>query len=322
MDISIIGSGNVGERIGKNFSESGHKLIFYDIRESAFKNLGDHKTTLDIYETIRESIISFIAVPTEIDEATGQYNYNPLRETSLACGKALKKEEYHVFVIKSTVTPGATEDVIIPRMEEASGKRAGEDFGVVYNPEFLTVIENTWANNEKFRIDPSKEGRIVLGEGHNKKAGDIVEKFYNETILENFLENVYEDKKEIIYRKSTRPVPVFRTDYKTAEMTKLVANNRLPLATSYTNEIFLFAEELKKAGIEVDMKFIAKMVAKDHRIGEYGSTYDKAWGGPCFKKDTVSFRAWLEKTTGRKTQLVNSTIEINEEMKEKFGVRE
>lgn len=256
--------------------------------------------------------------------ADHKYELSYLEKAGFSCGEALKgSKEYHVFVIKSTVTPGTTEKVVIPALEKGSGKKAGKDFGVIYNPEFLTVIENTWTKDKGFQIDPSKEGRIVIGEGADRKAGDIVEKFYKETVFQTTEEKTEETADKVVYKKVKTSVPIFRTNYVTAEFTKLAANNRLPLAVSYTNEILtLFGEELKKKGMAIDTDFVANMVAKDPRIGKYGSIYGKAWGGPCFKKDTVAFRRWLEDVTGRRAKIVGCNIEINDEMKEKFGLRE
>ena len=323
MNIAIIGSGQVGKRIGTTFARAGHDVIFYDVIKDAFAGLEGFNTTLDIKKAVTHSDISFVAVPTPVGK-DHKYDLSYVIKASEACGAALKaSDKFHVFVIKSTVTPGTTESAIIPALEKGSGKRAGKDFGVVYNPEFLTVIENTWTQDKGFQIDSSKEGRIVLGEGADKKAGDIVEKFYKETVFQTEQQKAEETDDSILYKKIKVPVPVFRTNFATAEFTKLAANNRLPLAVSYTNEILtLFGAELRKKGTDIDTDFVAGMVAKDPRIGKYGSVYGKAWGGPCFKKDTVAFRQWLEEATGRRAKLVGGTIEVNDEMKEKFGMRE
>jgi UDPglucose 6-dehydrogenase len=323
LKISIIGSGNVGKRIGTTFARRGHGVVFFDVMKEAFSGLDGFETTLDIKRAITNSEMSFIAVPTPVGQ-DHKYDLSFLEKACFACGEALKgSAKYHVFVIKSTVTPGTTEQTAIPALEKGSGMRAGGDFGVVYNPEFLTVIEGTWTDDKSFQIDSSKEGRIVLGEGSDRRAGNIVEKFYNETVHETVEEKVEETAERAVYKKVLRPVRVFRTGYTTAEMTKLVANNRLPLVISYANEaLTLFGSELRKRGMNVDTDFIASMMALDPRIGKYGSVYGKAWGGPCFKKDTVAFRKWLEEMTGRKPRIVSGCIEINDEMKEKFGTRE
>jgi nucleotide sugar dehydrogenase len=301
--ISIIGSGNVGRRIGEDFLKKGNNVIFYDVVESVVDrlNYSGREATLDISYAIQNSDISFVAVPTPVKRG-GEYNYSYLKKAAGNMGSSLmEKYSYHIAVLKSTVTPGTTEDIFIPEMERASGKKEGDGFGVIYNPEFLTVIQNTWTDRKDFCISPGKEGRIVLGEGKSKKAGNIIE-----TLL----------------KEEVGKTPVLRTDYKTAEMTKLVANNRLSLVISFSNEIYEIAEELKESGVEIDADFVMRAVAMDPRIGPYGSVFGKAWGGPCFIKDTKAMEKWVKKKTGKAPKIISSSIKVNNKMKRKYGVRE
>lgn len=314
--ISILGSGNVGRRIGEYFAKF-NNVIFYDIDESVIKKLNSqgHICTLDINFALTNSSISFVCVPTPIkedreNEKNGEngengkngYDMSYLTDVSKSIGKVLKnKNEYHTIVIKSTVTPGTTEN-LIDIIENYSFLNEGKDFGVVYNPEFLTVISNTWNDDKKFCIDAANENRIVLGESDsNKHAGDIVKK---------------------LYRDMNSDIPILRTDYKTSEFCKLVANNRLALAISFSNEIFLNCEELRSKGIDIDDKFVMDSIAMDTRIGKYGSVYGLGWGGPCFLKDTVVLRNYLMNKTENYPRLISGSIDVNNEMKDKYGIRE
>lgn len=300
--ISIIGSGNVGRRIGEEFSKTS-KVIFYDILEEVIRGLGEkgYDASLDMNYAVGKSDISFVAVPTPLGEDR-LYNTSCLKSAARNCGSSLReKDDYHIFVLKSTVIPGTTENLFIPALEENSGKAEGDNFGVIYNPEFLTVIEKTWTGNKDFCITPGKEGRVVLGEGKNKKAGDVVERFYKE---------------------QNPSIPVLRTNYETAEMMKLVANNRLALAISFSNEVFLNCEILKEKGMKIDADFVMKAAAMDARIGQYGSVFGKSWGGPCFLKDTVALKRFLEKETSKTPKIIAASIDVNDEMKKKYGVRE
>ncbi len=302
-NISIIGSGNVGRIIGGEFSKKGKNVIFYDVNAEAVDRLNDSgcEATLDINYAIRNSDISFVAVPTPVKRG-GEYDYSYLKKAAKNMGSSLKeKDSYHIAVLKSTVAPGATEEIFIPEMERASGKREGGGFGAVYNPEFLTVIQNTWTDDKEFCINPEKEGRIVLGEGKDKKAGDVIEQ---------------------LYREQNSCTPIFRTDYKTAEYTKLAANSRLALAISFSNELFLLNKELEQQGINIDADFVINVLSLDSRIGKYGSVFGKAWGGPCFTKDTKALENWIKKETGQTPKIISSSIEVNNEMKKKYGVRE
>jgi UDPglucose 6-dehydrogenase len=300
--ISILGSGNVGKRIGLHFAKF-NNVIFYDTSKMVVKELSNQGqlSTLDINFALINSSVSFVCVPTPIKE-NGLYNTKFLRDISKSIGNALKnKNGYHTIVIKSTMIPGTTEDIIIPIIENYSEKIEGENFGMLHCPEFLTVISNTWTEEQKFCVTPEDEERIVLGEGKNKKAGDIISELYN----------------------NTNPgIQILRTDYKTAELCKLVANNRLSLTISFSNEIFMMCEALRNKDIVIDDKFIMNSIAMDERIGKYGSVYGKGYGGPCFLKDTVALNTYLKNKTGKYPRLINDSIEINNEMKEKFGIRE
>jgi len=303
MKISIIGSGQVGERIGKTFAKKGHNVLFYDVKKEVLERLKNegYKTTNNPKEVIDKTNISFISVPTPIDE-NGNYDYSYIKSVAETFGSFLK-DVYHVFVLKSTVTPGTTENILIRGLEESSGKKTDKDFGVVYNPEFLTVIEKTWTDDEGFRITPGNEGRIVIGLSEKAlKDGNGVFKVIKELYFSFGLD-------------------ILKTDYKTAEFTKLAANNRLSLAISYSNELFLFSQMLKEKGVNIDIDFVIKAVHMDHRIGPYGSVFGKAWGGPCFKKDTKAFERFFLDTTGESPSLISNNIKINEKMKE-FGIRE
>nr|QNO53210.1 UDP-glucose 6-dehydrogenase AglM [Methanosarcinales archaeon ANME-1 ERB6] len=84
---------------------------------------------------------------------------------------------------------------------------------------------------------------------------------------------------------------------------------------SYWNEIFLICEKLG-----IDCQEIADIVALDPRIGKYGSVHGKAFGGKCLPKDLKAFIHFAERHLNPK--LLKAADEINEGMKEKYGVRE
>ena len=282
--ISIIGSGWVGMIIGKGFSELGYDVIFYDIED---KNLSNF--TKDIDYAIKNSNVSFICVPTPTEDGI---DLSFVKDAAENIGKAMsEKSDYHVVVVKSTVVPKTTEDVVIPILEKYSGKKAGEDFGICMNPEFLTEISGTWSDDEDYNKGFFTEDRIVIGE-YDKRSGDVLERIY-------------------------KPLnkPIFRTDLRTAEMIKYASNCMLATKISYWNEIFLICKELG-----IDSQAVADVVALDPRIGKYGSVHGKAFGGKCLPKDLKAFISFAEKY--RKAKLLKAVDEINEEMKERYGVRE
>jgi len=285
MKISIIGSGFVGIAIGKGLVGLGNEVVFYDVVDKDLPNF-----TKDISYAIDNSDVSFISVPTPTISKGIDLSY--IKEATKTIGNVLAtKRTYHIVVVKSTVVPGTTENVVIPTLEKHSGKKAGNEIGICMNPEFLTEISGTWSKDEGTKKDFFTEDRIVIGE-YDKKAGDV-------------LEGVYKPLNK----------PIFRTDLKTAETIKYASNCMLATKISYWNEIFLICKDLG-----IDSHVVADVVGLDPRIGKYGTVHGKAFGGKCLPKDLKAFVSFAEKY--HKPKLLKAVDEINEAIKEKYGVRE
>jgi UDPglucose 6-dehydrogenase len=285
MKIAIIGCGWVGSNVGIGFRSIGYDVIFYDIVHKNLPNFTDN-----INFAIENSDISFICVPTPTKR--NGIDLSCIKDASRKIGKALKyKSDYYLVSVKSTIPPGTTENVIIPTLEKHSRKKVGADFGVCVNPEFMTEIERSWTDDREYKKDFFTEDRIVIGE-YDKRSGDVLEKLY-------------------------KPLnkPIFRTDLKTAEMVKYASNCMLATKISYWNEIFLICKELG-----INSQVVAEIVSLDPRIGKYGTVHGKAFGGKCLPKDLKAFIKFAQKY--RKPKLLKAVDEINEEMKEKYGVRE
>lgn len=282
--ISIIGSGFVGEQVGRGFMNLGHDVIFYD---PAGKNLSNF--TRDINYAIENSQISFICVPTPTID--GKIDLGYVKEAVENVGGALAlRQRYHVVVIKSTVVPATTENVVISALEKHSGKKAG-DFGVCVNPEFLTGVEGSWTKDKEYKRDFFTEDRVVIGE-YDKKSGDILEELY-------------------------KPLnkPIFRVDLRTAEMIKYASNCMLATKISYWNEIFLICRKL-----EINSQIVANIAGMDPRIGKYGTVHGKAFGGKCLPKDLKAFISFADRY--HIAGILKAVDYINEEMKEEYGARE
>jgi UDPglucose 6-dehydrogenase len=162
--ISIIGSGWVGTAIGKGLAELGNEVIFYDVVDKDRPNF-----TKDISYAIENSDVSFISVPTPTTSEGIDLSY--IKEATKSIGNVLAtKRTYHLVVVKSTVVPGTTENVVIPTLEKHSGKKAGNEIGICMNPEFLTEISETWSKDAGTKKDFFTEDRIVIGE-YDKKSG-------------------------------------------------------------------------------------------------------------------------------------------------------
>ena len=291
--ISILGSGTVGAIVGKGFGELGNRVAFYDIDEKKIQKLLNSglNATNDLDRVIRESDISFICVPTPTER--GRIDMSYLKSITEGLGRSLKKKGgYHVVVVKSTVVPTATEKTVIPLLEKNSGKKAGRDFGVCVNPEFLTEIHESWTKNTSYARGFFSEERVIIGE-FDKRSGDKVQKLYKPL-----------------------KVPIIRTDLKTAEMIKYACNCALASRISYWNEIYYICQKLG-----IDSRLVAKVAGMDKRIGKYGTVHGKAFGGKCLPKDLEAFISFSEQI-GHKPKLLKAVQEINKRIKKEKGVRE
>lgn len=200
--------------------------------------------------------------------------------------KALsERESYHLVTIRSTVLPPLTRRKVIPLLEEGSGLKPGEDFGVCNNPEFLrraTALQDF--------LNPS---RIVIGE-LDRKSGDLLETLY-----------------------SPFGCRILRTDLDTAEVVKYVSNAFLASKISFFNETYLICEKLG-----VDPEFVSEAVSLDPRIGSYGIQGGRPFEGSCLPKDLEAFTTFVNEL-GMNPHMFDATAYVNREFrkrKKKTGV--
>lgn len=294
MDISIVGTGYVGLVTGAGFAEKGHNVTCVDVDEEKVKLINSKITpifeegledilsvvvgrNLDGTTNLRKAVLStdatFISVGTPSSD-DGQVDLKYVKQVAKELGKILKeKKDYHVVVVKSTVIPGSSEDIVIPLLEKHSGKKAGKDFGVAMNPEFLRegVAVQDFANPD----------RIVIG-SIDQKSGDLVESIYFDFTS-----------------------PVLRTDLKTAEMIKYTANSFLATKISFINEVGNMCKEMG-----IDVYDVAKGVGMDKRIAPSFLNAGPGFGGSCFPKDVAAL-VYKAGKTGTKPILLESVLKVN-----------
>jgi len=291
--ISVIGSGWVGENTGRGLLDLGHDVIFHDISEEKVEKLRNEglEATTSLEEAVLDSDASFLCVPTPTEDSSINLDY--LEKAVNDLGEVLGGVDgYHLVVVKSTVVPTTTEELVIPRLESVSGKEVGDNFGVCMNPEFMTEISNSWTDKNGFEKSFSSD-RIVIGE-YDEKSGDLLEEVYNEV-----------------------DVPIVRTELGEAEMVKYASNCMLATKISFWNQIFKICKEL-----DIDSDNVAEAVSMDPRIGKYGTVHGMAFGGKCLPKDLRALIDFAEEETGEKPKLLKAVEDINEYMAEEYGVRE
>ena len=229
-------------------------------------------------EAVRESDICFIAVGTP-SLVSGEADLSLVKETAAAIGKALKKrKEYSLIVARSTIVPGTTRNIIIPIVEEHSGKKAGKDFGVCMSPEFLrqgAAVKDT-----------SEPDSVVVGE-FDKRSGDFLEKFANE---------LYKGQK----------VPVLRMNLESAELVKYGRNTFLAMNISYINEMARIAETIPA----IDITEVVKGVGADWRINPVFLNAGAGYGGSCFPKDVKALISFAQ-TRQVEPALLETVEEVN-----------
>jgi UDPglucose 6-dehydrogenase/GDP-mannose 6-dehydrogenase len=309
VNLSVIGTGYVGLVSGACLAEVGHRVTCVDVDpdkvdrinrgdtpiyekgldELLDRNVGTRLTaTQDLRTAVLESDLSLIAVGTPFDGQVIDLSY--VETVTRQIGEVLReKEGYHVVVVKSTVVPGTTDDVVLPILEEASGKTAGVDFGVGMNPEFLREGEAV----EDF-MNPD---RIVLG-GIDDRTLDVLAALY----------------------APFDGVDVLRTSPRTAEMIKYTSNSLLATLISFSNEIGNLCAALGDIdvtdvmeGVHLDKRF-SPILEDGTRVRPGFTTYLQAgcgFGGSCFPKDVKALIAH-GKRAGSPMHVLDSVMAVNE----------
>jgi UDPglucose 6-dehydrogenase/GDP-mannose 6-dehydrogenase len=305
----------VGLVTGVCLAEKGHRVICVDIDKEKVKKINDgispifedgledllKKNTVNkhliastnLKKAVTETEISIIAVSTPFVKGKVELSY--LQKAAKEIGIALKEQNaYHVVIVKSTVPPGTTNEVVLPILEKYSEKKGGENFGVGMNPEFL---------REGCAIsDFMNPDRIVIG-GIDKKTIDHILELY----------------------KPFKGADVLIRNNRTAEMIKYASNSLLATLISFSNEIANICALTQ----DVDVKEVMQGVHLDKRLnpildgGRVNTrilSYLEAgcgFGGSCFPKDVKSLISYAG-SKGEDCELLRSVMEVNQKQPEKL----
>jgi GDP-mannose 6-dehydrogenase len=210
-------------------------------------------------------------------QSNGNLDFRYIRRVCEEIGRALRnKQPRHTVVIRSTILPGTMRNIVIPILEENSGKKAGQDFGVCNNPEFLREGSAV----KDFHYPP----KTVIGQ-IDQASGDTLSSLYVK--LE---------------------APLIRTDLETAEMVKYVDNSWHALKIGYANEI----GNLCKA-FGIDAHAVMKIFCQDKKLN-ISPAYlmpGFAFGGSCLPKDLRAL-AYQAKTKDLQLPILNAILPSNE----------
>lgn len=276
-NIGIIGSGVVGYAAGKAFVAIGNDVTFFDVVETTLNRIENegYKVARTL-GALKDADIFFIVVPTPDKE--GEIDLSYIRTAVTDLSNMLKnRETYFTVVVKSSIIPQTTEQVVIPLIEHVTGKTCGRDFGFCFNPEFL--------NEAHPYEDVMNPDRIVIGE-FDKASGDT-------------LENLY----------SVFTCPIIRTSIVTAEMAKYANNTFNATKISFFNEIIMMCNK-----IDADPTTIHRIVQLDRYYSIHPWHIGTPYGGKCLPKDTNAIIHMFNHGGLHDPVLLKAVKKINDEM--------
>ena len=298
MKISIMGLGYVGSVSAACLTRNGHKVVGVDTNKTKIDLINSGLTPIiekDVGEIIRASVdagllsatdnameavfeteLSLICVGTP-SMMNGNLDLTFVRRVCEEIGQAIRdKKNFHTVVIRSTMLPGSMQDVVIPTLEEFSGKKSGIDFGVCINPEFL------------------REGSAIYDFYHPPKTviGSI------EDASAEIVASLYENLE----------APMIKTDLATAEMVKYTDNVWHALKIGFANEIGLISK-----AVGIDGHKVMDIFCSDRKLN-LSANYLKpgfAFGGSCLPKD-IRALSYKSKTLDLTLPIINSILHDNE----------
>ena len=299
MKISIFGMGYVGAVCSACLAKQGHSIVALDINEEKLQLIeagqspiveaglqdllagavreGLLSTTVDVAKAVRETDVSIICVGTP-SHRNGSLNLDHVKTVCQQIGEGMKaKAERHIVVMRSTVLPGTAREITIPLLEKYSGKRVGEGFGYVSNPEFLRESTAIY--------DFFNPPKTVIGASDQESS---------ETIA-----SLYSDL----------DAPLFQTEIAIAEMVKYADNNWHAAKIAFANEIGNIAGTLGIDGHKVMDIFCAD---RKLNLSPYYLKPGFAFGGSCLPKDVraLTYRA---RSLDLNTPLLASLMPSNRE---------
>ena len=293
--VGIIGTGYVGLVSGACFGELGFQVTCGDVIEEKVNliNMGKPpiyenglddllpvlvskkllRASLKTNDVVENSDVIFICTGTPSRE-DGSIDLTYIKSATEDIGSALRNtNQYKTIIVKSTVVPGTTESFVKSILEEKSGKKCGDEFGLGMNPEFLM---------EGIAMEDFKNpDRIVIG-AVNDRSYSMISQLYDSFTC-----------------------PIMRVSPTTAEMIKYASNSFLALKISFINELANLSEK-----IGADISQVAEGMGYDKRISPKFLRPGVGFGGSCFPKD-VKALANLAKVNGMESLTLNAALNVN-----------
>ena len=297
MNIAVVGLGFVGLSISSVLASKNYNVVGIDIDnqkcsdirngvlplfEPGLENtlrvgLKKKLTISNNFSLIKNCNMIFVTVGTP-QKSNGAIELSMIKEAITSIGRIIAKSKNNpIILIKSTVTPGTIQNVILPILEKRSGKKAGRGFGLISNPEFL---------QESNAIKDTKFPHVIVLGGYQTR-------FMKKT--KNFFSKLHPN------------VPIIITNHQTAEMIKYANNSFLATKISFINQLSNICQNIP--GVNIDD--IAKTIGSDPRIGDAFLNAGPGYGGSCLPKDMRALINFAEKV-GINPTLLNAVEKTNQ----------
>jgi UDPglucose 6-dehydrogenase len=279
-EIVVVGSGVVGSATGIGLAARGHNVTFVDISADRVKRL-----RAEGYAAQREvtlgSIPAFVFLTLPTPHAGRRYDLSALADGTAAVARAMAgSPAAHTVIVRSTVPPGTTQDLVRPILEGGSGLTAGQGFGLACNPEFLRAASA--------KEDFARPWMTVIAsrdQATRARVGGLLAPFGGQT---RFFDN-----------------PA------TAELIKCAHNLFNAAKISFWNEMWLVATGL---GVNPDdISTTVALSAEGSFSPRYGIHGGAAYGGACLPKDTNGFLGFAA-DHDLSMPLLEAVVAVNERM--------
>jgi UDPglucose 6-dehydrogenase len=270
------GCGRLGLALAAWSAECGMSVTCADVNEVAVQSINERmfispepgvtdmvnkhigtslRCTTDIVSSVALSDVSFVIVPTPTAE-DGSFSDKYVLDACKEIGEALKQQDfYHLVVIVSTVMPGTTSGVILETLEQVSGKKAGNHFGLVYSPEFI--------RQRNILQDFAHPSQILIG-AIDSRSADMASRYYV---------RVTKSRAPHLYMSPT-----------SAEVAKIGLNAALATKKAIANQLLWLCDDYAEA----EIRDVIHSVGADPRIGDRFFRPGTATGGPCLPRDNVA----------------------------------
>ena len=297
-DISIFGLGKVGVTLAACLGATGHRVIGVDVNPEVVDTLNTRQfrtpepgvnerflalsrqqfcATTNPIEAVAASSVTFIVVPTPSNVLGGFSLRYVLRACDEVAQGIAAKTGPHTVAIVSTVLPGSSNRIIIPRIEQMSGRALGSGLGYVYNPAFIAlgdVVRGFEAPDY-----------VLIGEA-DEASGSIVLDIFSAMIKAR--------------------TPIARMSPIEAEITKIASNTHETMRVSFANMLFSVCSEVPGADVDRITDALA------HRMGRRFFRGALPYGGPCWPRDNRALAAFMD-TVGVPSRMPRTVDLFNDE---------